>query len=123
MKTVYESNQLIAEFMELEPSKEVMNSSKMYYHIKGYQRHNSLIAHAEEFEYHSSWDWLMPVVEKIENQGVIVEIWLCLAKSCRITTTGFKKPTIRVSNTESNYTIEAVYDAVVEYIKWRKQNK
>jgi hypothetical protein len=118
-----ENNRLIAEFMQLEPSVEVMGSSKLYYKIKGYQRHDSLIASEDEFEYHLSFDWLMPVIEKIEGQGTIVEIWLCLAKSCRITTTGFKKPTIRIANTESNSLIDAVYEAVIEYIKWYNQNK
>lgn len=118
-----ENNRLIAEFMQLEPTRMVMGSNKLYYKINGYQRHDSLIASEDEFEYHLSFDWLMPVIEKIEGQGNIVEIWLCLAKSCRITNTGFKKPTIRIANTESNSLIESVYEAVIKYIKWFNQNK
>lgn len=118
-----ENNRLIADFMQLELSKEVLGTTKSYYKIKGYQRHDSLIASDDEFEYHLSWDWLMPVVEKIELQGCIVEIWLSLGKSCRITKGSFKKPIITIANTESNSLIEAVYNAVVDYINWYNQNK
>jgi len=45
-----ESNKLIAEFMGVDIHEFVMNGGK-------------------KWEYHSSWDWLMPVVEKIEELG------------------------------------------------------
>src|SRR6185437_13454507 len=56
---IIEGNKLIAEFMGI---KDNPNKKGYYYHplkkdwgtIKG-------------FKYHSSWDWLMPVVEKIRN--------------------------------------------------------
>lgn len=70
--------------------------------------------------YHSSWDWLMPVVEKIEKHGCIVEIWLSNAKGCRITKV-LSKTKSWSAPVESNNTIEAVYQAVVEFIKWFNQ--
>ena len=53
------NNKLIAEFMKL-PT-EVFNSGIMNYHHDGawYEEH--------ELSYNVSWDWLMPVVEKIED--------------------------------------------------------
>ncbi len=58
-------NKLIAEFMEL-PT-EVFNTGLLnYYH----REDNSGTWYEEhELSYNVSWDWLMPVVEKIENFG------------------------------------------------------
>lgn len=57
-------NKLIALFMGLEEDGVdgyLVDMNKDY----GYQ-----IVHESCFLYHSSWDWLMPVVEKIENDGL-----------------------------------------------------
>jgi len=55
-------------------------------------------------KYHSSWDWLMPVVEKIiynydESKSLDIMRELSYAK------------------------IESVYQSVIEFIKWYNQNK
>ena len=57
----------------------------------------------EQLKYHSSWDWLMPIVEKIEqvNEGVPKELINLSLFSYR----------------------EEVYKAVVEFIKWYNENK
>jgi Pyruvate/2-oxoacid:ferredoxin oxidoreductase delta subunit len=68
-----------------------------------------------ELKYNSSWDWLMPVVEKIEKHGCIIQITFCLAGSCRITKGSFKDPIKTLANTESNSPIEAVFLAVSDY--------
>ena len=73
---------------------------------------------ARKLKYHSDWNALMGVVEKIEQQGTIVEISLCLGKMCRIIKGSFKTPVITIANVESNSTIEAVFQAVVKYIEW-----
>ena len=52
-------NKLIAEFMELEASPKY--NPKEYY-IKEYNSGEWYIP--EEMQYHNSWDWLMPVVQK-----------------------------------------------------------
>lgn len=68
--------------------------------------------------YHNDWNWLMPVVEKIERMGCIIEIWLCLGKGCRITKGSFKAPVVEIANTESNSAIEAVYSAVLSFLTY-----
>ena len=52
-----EKNKLIAEFMGLE----IVNADIILYELNG-------IAYPiNKLQYHTSWDWLMPVVEKIES--------------------------------------------------------
>jgi hypothetical protein len=126
--TTEEGNKLIAEFMGLKavrPFKDIGHpevwawetptNSPLYRVANG----NDL----ENIYFHSSWDWLMPCVEKIESLGCIVEIWLCLGKGCRIIKGSFKVPTMTIANTESNSTIEAVWQAVIQYIEWYNQSK
>ena len=52
------SNKLIAEFMNVH---EIMHDDYSEYDFDD----NTLdVVHENELKYHSSWDWLMPVVEK-----------------------------------------------------------
>ncbi|NJM13994.1 MAG: hypothetical protein HC896_00170 [Bacteroidales bacterium] len=69
----------------------------------------------EHLMYQSDWDWLMPVVEKIESiEGVNFNIFSSEAKiSIRYDI---------VLNSVSETKIEAVYNTVIEYIKWHKLN-
>ena len=58
-----ENNKLIAEFMGL-PT-EVFNSGNLNYYFKEFNSGTWYEEH--ELSYNISWDWLMPVVVKIEN--------------------------------------------------------
>jgi hypothetical protein len=70
----------------------------------------------ERLIYHSSWDWLMPVVEKIEAmRGTHL---LMKPFGCEILMFG-KSLINEVGNTK----IEAAWLAVVEFIKWYNQSK
>src|SRR5688572_2745047 len=68
----------------------------------------------ELLKYHSSWDWLMPVVEKIVDLGFIVEIPIAKSgtdvfiynKQERLNIVAYLKP------------IDAVWNAVVQFIQW-----
>lgn len=94
----------------------------------------------EGYEYHSSWDWLMKVVEKIENidirnngydfpkvkfQGDHVEIF---AYATYRGTSFYWKKWYSLTGTFNNHVhqvdtkIEAVWLAVVEFLKWYKNN-
>jgi len=85
-----ENNKIIAEFMGITPNEAGV------YHVskhKGYSLENLL--------YHTEWNWLMPVVEKIEqvHEGVPQEL----------------------INLSLFSTIDEVYKAVVEFIKQYNQ--
>jgi hypothetical protein len=89
--TTQESNKLIAEFME---------------------HHNNM--GNKGLQYHSDWNWLMEVVEKIESKGFDVFINTFV---CRISDVGEDRfEDIETFNSASK--IQAVHSAVVEFIKW-----
>ena len=64
-----------------------------------------------KMKYHSSWDWLMPVVEKIEHTSAYVNVKGCHVKIS--TWVDVNAPT----------KLEAVHKAVVEFIKWYNEQK
>lgn len=70
-------------------------------------------------EYQSVWDWLMPVVEKIEEKGSpyyieIVETHCYIYNVDKISDTKFQGFII----TDAETKIEAVWKSVVEFIKY-----
>ena len=88
-----ESNKLIAEFWEME-----LGDDKTMYYDDAENLHPP--TPVDELKFHTSWDWLMPVVEK------------CLATDER---TEFQHHFINDSLLTCD--IEVVYDRVVEFIK------
>jgi len=109
MKT---NNELIAEFMGLPLTKEVPEFT---------EGRKIKTVPFQNWKYHSSWDWLMPVVEKIaklESENIDM----------------FNKP-IGDANKEASMqyfnvtglfittSIDKVYKTVIEFIKWYNQLK
>ena len=111
MKTI-ENNKLITEFMGY--YKYAWIGHTMY--IFEDDNHRAEV----DLHYHSDWNWLMPVVEKIESLGYKVDIskWEN-SQYCGIYLNGKK-----IAGNETNTKIEAVYNACIEFIKWYiTQNK
>ncbi len=61
--TIIEGRELIKNFMQLELSKGVLGDSRIYYKVQ--LTTHEIISAEDDFMYHLSFDWLMPVVEKI----------------------------------------------------------
>ena len=105
------NNKLISEFMDL-------NTDKV----------------SDDFDYtivpfHSSWDWLMTVVEKIENTYILSEIKpmvsvrivdnLCIVEHDSQHARAFKEEISFEDICITRHTkILAVYDALIEFINW-----
>ena len=93
-------NKLIAEFMGLE------TPNGIYFEHLTKDGKRSKLTHFILLEYHLSWDWLMPVVEKIDD---IVDV-----NGNRIN---------RVHNAVFTFDRNQVYNAVVEFINEYNKNK
>ena len=120
---ILEGNKLIAEFMypDNQYSTYYIEEHTFIECIYGnYDYHDTFTI--DEMKYHSSWDWLMPIVEKIEEVNVVASFQI-------------EQPTIYIWASSENSTfedieieifnktkIEAVHQAVVEFIKWYNTN-
>lgn len=140
---IEENNRLILEFMKLPVNtKQVVNDSRIYYDISQLNLPTCVtIACADQFDFHRSWDWLMPVVEKIEeldtreqgyrweedgeirynHEGISVEIEngrCCIYEHLAL------DPLMFYVDKQAETKLEATYNAVVEFLKWLKdENK
>jgi hypothetical protein len=116
---IIENNKLIAEFMGL---------------VEPYElpQHGTIRPNGDfktgftsaQLKYHTSWEWLMPVVEKIECTttdnddnsdtffNVMIEVFECNING------GDSVCICKSGNTKR----EATYKAVVEFIKWYNKN-
>ena len=119
---ILEGNKLIAEFMGI--SKQDTFAGKRYIYCIYNNKYST------QLHFNESWDWLMPVVEKIENlefgkwymhiQGNTVDI--------EDGNEGIGLWDFHINNEDPDFSlfpsnkklksVEAVYIAVVEFIKW-----
>jgi len=108
--TIQESNRLIAEFMGWEKGE---NYSEEYPFYEAWDEIIDQYVPAD-MKFNISWDWLMPVVEKIEHlKGCHVIITTSLL--CEIFHFGKL-----VNNRSGDTKIESVYNAVVDFVKYYK---
>jgi hypothetical protein len=113
-------NELIAEFMGFKVIAKSFED-KLIYNIP---TNNGLGYISYMMLYNKSWDWLMPVVEKIEETNFIKIV----GKYCGINKTSANSfnnwvATEGVSFTNPKSKIESTYKAVVKFIKWHNKNK
>ena len=109
-------NELIAEFM---------NDQKWFFNDAKRIAGDELVY----LKYHKSWDWLMPVVEKIAklNYGVSITTWPkewdapIVGVQVMIHDNGDDGPVIE-RHSEPEQMITSIYKVVVEFIKWYNEN-
>lgn len=105
-------NELIAEFMGLPLTKQEMEfSGGRKFKTVPFQR----------WKYHQSWEWLMPVVIKIN----LIDGYSCLSIDHDTVYLHLKEDTMKYFEfgEEGVTMINAVYSAVVHFIKWYNKNK
>lgn len=115
-----QGNKMIAEFMEwtIEPGME--KESNPYYNQPykvGYLPQMILLS---ELKFNSSWDWLMPVVDKIESiDSCTYEVMLKYAIAF-VCDKGLHSspPVVRAIGSTR---IETAYNLVVQFIQWYNQ--
>lgn len=99
--TTTEGNKLIAEFMGYDPTgREVYDTenAEFPFYRKGTW---------DDVEYDTSWDWLMPVVEKINMNSMGANI-------------DYVRDVISLPICSD---ISKVYSAVIQFIQWYNENK
>ncbi len=147
MKNLEENNKLIAEFMGFKLpdinnpdslySKDIKRKGTTILDMSTGRRFHTMVDDkvlfdGNELMFHISWDWLMPVVEKIENVEIIGDdnyfrdVFVIRKKgSCKVYVQCN-------SELDSKYFVsyhhigdekENTYKAVVEFIKWYNENK
>jgi len=99
---IIEKNKIIAEFMGLKKPYELPQHGTV--RPNGSFKTEFL---AEQLKYHSSWDWLMPVIKKIleislDNENINMEYYYEI--------------------TDAIPEIEDAYNKVIEFIKYYKKN-
>lgn len=118
MNTI-ENNKLIAEFMDIH---EIMLDEysnyeiDVIYPILGIKphHHKGLIIHESDLQFHTSWDWLMPVVSKMRY----------MYNHCEVGGTEYIEDLISVIAQGCVEThISQVYEGMVGFIKWYNENK
>lgn len=133
MMNTIENNRLIAEFMGIVPhvDKDNPKNYEAFVQIPNSTCPNGY--HVEEAKYHSSWNWLMPVVEKIESINInnhfpdveiskdcTIDLYVNKGADCKTIAYGWSTSADKLTNRTK---IEAVYDAVIQFIKWHNSNQ
>ena len=120
-------NQLIAEFMGLSVTNNIVNCTE---NIRSHNERCLSGYNISQARYDSSWDWLMPVVEKITSIPLLDNL-----NECNYIYFGFDYEDnshyvnlyhgedSQINGNSKVNKIEAVYEAVVKFIKWYNKNK
>jgi hypothetical protein len=123
MKTLEEKNRMIAEFMGHE--EEQTESGEFVYAIEfqNPEKLNDIQVEffcAHEFKYHISWDWLMPVVEKIESfEGTHGNNYKFTIQN----ETSYIDCTNIISSPSVKSKIESTYETVFRFIEFYNEQK
>jgi len=107
-------NKLIAEFMGHKTDWGFKKDSILYMpQGEGNATNNSIVIPYEKLQYHTSWDWLMPVIHRIRDH-INVDM-------------GFEEFDDWRENFKQidpyNYSLEQCYEAVVDFINEYNKNK
>lgn len=120
-KEIIEGNKLIAGFMEsVYKGHGYPNIVNFLISPSQFETSNSF--EVDELKYHTSWDWLMPVVEKISSMDsgkFSVEIDFPFGVS-------IKKHNIEpdeelIYGTAEETILQCLYSAVIQFIQWYNQ--
>ncbi len=128
---IIESNKLIAEFMGLHKFGNKKTSDTYHHDLPDYRFLDKKLVNPahhytpKQMKYHTSWDWLMPVVDRIETfnfkvDGVTTSADVHIVYGdCRIVDEdGGGLFEFCSHSTDSGDKLQATYDSVVKFIEW-----
>lgn len=120
-------NKLIAEFMGFPTQTDVVDDRTLAYYVgksiihtdNTENENDNDVFHPDDMQFHTSWDWLMPVVEKIESlRNKNGDGYRFTIDMCNTHIEGSKIGVIGAS-----CKIDAVYQSVVEFINLKTNNE
>ena len=119
---IVDGNRLIAEFMGKKLQKGNFWSKMLGYADEFIIINGEPKWSLSDIPYNSSYDWLMPVVEKIEKLGISTNIhYFAGIKKHSYGMTTITYDSICSEYDLTNYSdskIEAIYNSVIKFIKW-----
>ena len=114
MDNIIENNKLIAEFLGFQSTSLGWFDNEE--HLINVEKDNTF----DDLKFHSDWNWLMKVVEKIENLGYGVTIGM--ADYC-IIQNDWKEDLKEIHSLTKNGKLLCTYNACIEFIKWYNKQK
>jgi hypothetical protein len=125
MKTITETNKIIAEFMGLELEETLTGEMVYARETEDFSKINNIrteFYYPEELLYHKSYDWLMPVYNKIEQLPLVYAMNTRLNNldddNYQVSIVPFNMDTFDSMFHSSSSKINAMYKAVVEFCEW-----
>jgi hypothetical protein len=126
-KEIIEGNKLIAEFMGYEKT---IYSDVFRGELYALDVSKGEIYAISQMQYHTSWDWIMPVVEKIESiedcEKNNFQFSILSDNECEIfgKYIDYQHPRFSYLNcVKENSKIKSVYKTAIDFIKWYNENK
>lgn len=123
LSQILEYNKLISDFMKFDFDSFDIQYTEEFTYLQKFR-----IGAVKDLKYHTSWDWLIPVVNKIRDgkdfpsripNGFSLEIGLTGYTTLRTKDLGkYSFGFYDIVMCEKTEGIETVYKAVIEFIKW-----
>jgi hypothetical protein len=112
-----ENNKIIAQFMGLAPrlvSPDVYEySDSPFISIREDNPEKVMEGIVKYAKYNTDWNWLMPVVERIESMGFCFDI---MNKACSISRSN--EMIVDLNGNDFDKKIDSVYFACVDFLEW-----
>ena len=123
MKNIVENNKLIAEFLVNNEGGLVKLEENIFSTIDEFEIPDDYLT-IKDLKYHKDWNWLMRVVEKIENlqDENNCAIYNVQTEQCFVEII-INHTSETIVEVDSNSKIQAVYRACIEFIKWYNKQK
>lgn len=123
------NNALIAEFMGCRKNKDGTYDVEAFYYSPAYTSsslYDTCEYTPENMKYASSWEWLMPVVQKIESLPIVDEVnfqWESVSKKYYFNILPAYNNSFPNIYEEGVNKIQVAFNLIIKFINWYNQNK